>query len=143
VHTFNALMNRLYDLEAAPVHSDYLQAAQDLTLHFPRRALVIILTNFRDEDVPELQPAVRLLRRQHLVMVASLRESVLRSLAQQPLATPDDAVVAAAAHLFEQARRDAFARVTANDALSLDVEPAQLPAGLVNRYHAVKRAGLL
>ncbi|HEX7892477.1 MAG TPA: DUF58 domain-containing protein [Ramlibacter sp.] len=143
VHTFNALMNRLYDLEAAPVHSDYLQAAQDLTLHFPRRAFVIILTNFRDEDAPELQPAVRLLRRNHLVMVASLRESVLRSLAQQPLATADDAVVTAAAHLFEQGRRDAFAQVTSNDALSLDVEPSQLPAALVNRYHAVKRAGLL
>lgn len=143
VHTFNALMNRLYDLEAAPVHSDYLQAARDLVLHFPRRAFVIILTNFRDEDAPELQPAVRLLRRQHLVMVASLRESVLRSLAHQPIATADEAVVTAAAHLFEQGRRDAFAQVTANDALSLDVEPAQLPAALVNRYHAVKRAGLL
>lgn len=143
VHTFNALMNRLYDLEAAPVHSDYLQAARDLTLNFPRRAFVIILTNFRDEDAPELQPAVRLLRRQHLVMVASLRESVLRSLAQQPLASADDAVVTAAAHLFEQGRRDAFGQVTGNDALSLDVEPAELPAALVNRYHAVKRAGLL
>jgi uncharacterized protein (DUF58 family) len=143
VGTFNALMNRLYDLQPAAVHSDYLQVAQDLARHFPRRALVILLTNFRDEDAPELQPALRLLRRQHLVLVASLRERVLRSLADQPLIRPEEAVTTAAAHLFEQNRRDAFARVTAGDALSLDVEPAQLPAALVNRYHAVKRAGLL
>lgn len=141
--TFNALMNRLYDLQPAPVHSDYLQVAQDLARHFPRRALVVVLTNFRDEDAPELQPALRLLRRNHLVLVASLRERVLRVLAEQPLATPSDVVTTAAAHLFAQDRRDAFARIVANDALSLDVEPAQLPAALVNRYHAVKRAGLL
>lgn len=141
--TLNALMNRLYDIEPQAVHSDYLQAADDLLRHFPRRALVIVLTNFRDEDASELQPAVRLLRRRHLVMVASLRERVLRDLAQQPLARSEHAVEAAAAHLFEQSRRDAFARVVGHDALSVDVEPAQLPAALVNRYHAVKRAGLL
>lgn len=143
VGSFNALMNRLYDLQPAAVHSDYLQAAQDLSRHFPRRALVILLTNFRDEDAPELQPALRLLRRRHLVLVASLRERVLRSLAEQPIAGPDDAVAAASAHLFEQNRRDAFARIVANDPLSIDVEPAELPTMLVNRYHAVKRAGLL
>ena len=143
VGTFNALMNRLYDLQPAPVHSDYLQAAQDLLRHFPRRALVIVLTNFRDEDAPELAPALRLLRRRHLVLVASLRERVLRGLAERPLTHPDDAVTAATAHLFDQNRRDAFARIVAGDPLSLDVEPAQLPAALVNRYHAVKRAGLL
>ena len=141
--SLNALMNRLYDIEPAAVHSDYLQAANDLLLHFPRRALVIVLTNFRDEDAGELQPAVKLLRRRHLVLVASLRERVLRELAQQPLARAEHAVEAAAAHLFEQGRRDAFARVVGHDALSLDVEPAQLPAALVNRYHAVKRAGML
>ena len=143
VGMFNALMNRLYDIEPAAVHSDYLQAAHDFLRHFPRRALVILLTNFRDEDAPELQPALRLLRQRHLVIVASLRERVLRTLAEQPLTRPDEAVQAAAAHLFAQNRRDAFARVVGNDALSLDVEPAQLPTALVNRYHAVKRAGLL
>jgi uncharacterized protein (DUF58 family) len=141
--SLNALMNRLYDIEPAAVHSDYVQAANDLLRHFPRRALVIVLTNFRDEDASELLPAVKLLRRRHLVLVASLRERVLRELAQQPLARAEHAVEAAAAHLFEQDRRDAFARVVGHDALSVDVEPAQLPAALVNRYHAVKRAGML
>jgi hypothetical protein len=77
------------------------------------------------------------------VLVASLRERVLGEVAGQPLAQPEHAVEVAAAHLFGQARRDAFARAVGNDPLSMDVEPAQLPAALVNRYHAVKRAGLL
>jgi len=141
--TLNALMNRLHDIEASASHSDYLQAAQDLLRARRRRALVIVLTNFRDEDAAELQPALQLLRSRHLVMVASLRERVLGEIAAQPLSTPDSAVEVATAHLFDQSRRDAFARVVGNDALSIDVEPEQLAVALVNRYHAVKRAGLL
>jgi hypothetical protein len=49
----------------------------------------------------------------------------------------------ASAHLLAQARHDAFKRVVGRDRLSVDVEPRQLAATLVNRYHQVKRAGLL
>ncbi|MDR2153783.1 MAG: DUF58 domain-containing protein [Burkholderiaceae bacterium] len=139
----DALMNALYDLQPSATHSDYAAAAHELMRTHPRRALVIMLTNFRDEDADELQPALQLLRRRHLSLVASLRERVLGHLAAQPLDTPRRGVEVAAAHLFEQSRRDAFARVTGGDALSIDVEPAQLATALVNRYHAVKRAGLL
>ncbi len=141
--TLNALMARLHDIEPGASHSDYLRAAEALLRVQHKRALVIVLTNFRDEDAAELQPALKLLRRRHLVMVASLRERVLREIAEQPLKQPRDAVEAAGAHWFEQSRRDAFARAVGHDALSVDVEPAQLAVALVNRYHAVKRAGLL
>lgn len=141
--TLNALMARLHDVEPGTTHSDYLLAAQDLMRMQHKRALVIVLTNFRDEDATELQPALKLLRSRHLVMVASLRERVLRELAEQPLVLARQAAEVASAHWFEQSRRDAFRRVTGRDALSVDVEPAQLPVALVNRYHAVKRAGIL
>lgn len=139
----NALMNRLYDIQPSTTHSDYLLAARRLLSVQPRRSLVIVLTNFRDEDAAELRPAVQLMRTRHLVLVASLRERALGALAAQALGRPADAVDVAAAHLFEQARRDAFARVVGHDPLSIDVEPAQLAVALVNRYHAVKRARLL
>jgi uncharacterized protein (DUF58 family) len=141
--TLNALMNALYDLQPSATHSDYRAAVHELTHTHPRRALVIMLTNFRDEDADELQPALQLLRRRHLTLVASLRERVIGNLAAQPLDAPQSGIDVAAAHLFEQSRRDAFARVVGHDALSIDVEPAQLATALVNRYHAVKRAGLL
>ena len=141
--TLNALMNRLHDIEPGAAHSDYLMAAQSLLRLYPKRALVIVLTNFRDEDAPELRPALRLLRRNHLVLVASLRERVIGQVQSQARGTPQRSAEVAAAHLFEQSRRDAFQQVVGNDPLSIDVEPAQLPVTLVNRYHAVKRAGLL
>ena len=42
-----------------------------------------------------------------------------------------------------KSRRDAFNRLAARDALMVDAEPQQLGVQLVNRYHAVKRAGLI
>jgi uncharacterized protein (DUF58 family) len=141
--TLNALMARLYDVQPSATHSDYLVAAEELLKVQPKRALVIMLTNFRDEDAAELTPALRLLRSRHLVLVASLRERVLRELATQPITEDRHAIEVAAAHLFTQARGDAFARTTGHDALSVDVEPDALAVALVNRYHAVKRAGLL
>jgi len=143
VATLNALMNRLHDIQPGLTHSDYMFAARQVMSVQRRRALVIVLTNFRDEDAAELRPAVGLLRSHHLVLVASLRERVIGRIAAGPLRREQDAVDVAAAHLFEQTRRDTFAHVVGNDPLSVDVEPAQLAIALVNRYHAVKRAGLL
>ncbi|MGQ3054187.1 MAG: DUF58 domain-containing protein [Roseateles sp.] len=141
--TLNALMNKMHDLQPGGHHSDYLAAAEALSRQLRRRSLVIILTNFRDEDSPELQPALRLLRRRHLVLLASLRETALARIAGQAIQGADDATAVASAHLLSQARDDAFARVVDHDKLSIDVEPRALAATLVNRYHQVKRAGLL
>lgn len=137
------LTGRLYDLQPQATHSDYLAMATDVMRLQPKRALVVVLTNFRDEDASELEPALKLLRTRHLVMLASLRERVLRELAEQPLTQSIKAIDVAGAHLFEQARRDAFRKLAGRDALLIDVEPPQLAAELVNHYHAVKRAGLL
>ncbi len=149
--SLNALIAAIYDIEPRATHSDYLGAAAELMRVQRKRALVVVLTNFRDEDSAEIAPALRLMRSCHLVLLASLRERVLRELAEQPLASGvagsalGDAVAIeiAGAHHFAQARRDAFARLTSRDGLLIDVEPAHLPAQLVNRYRAVKRAGLL
>jgi len=149
--SLNELIAAIYDIEPRATHSDYLSAAAALMRVQRKRALVVVLTNFRDEDSAEIEPALRLLRSKHLVLLASLRERVLRELAEQPLGggvsgdlTGDKrAIEVAGAHLFAQSRRDAFARLATRDGLLIDVEPAQLPAQLVNRYRAVKRAGLL
>ena len=102
-----------------------------------------MITNFRDEDNTELGYALRLLRTRHLVLLASLRERIVRELVEQPLDSGDATLEVASAHLYEQSRRDAFNRLAARDALMVDAEPEQLGIELVNRYHAVKRAGLI
>jgi uncharacterized protein (DUF58 family) len=142
-HALNALMGELYGVQPTPTHSDYVAAAQDLLRRHAKRALVIVITNFRDEDGSELGQALRLLRSRHLVLLASLRERVVRELTRQPLGANDAAIDIASAHLYEQSRRDAFNRLAARDALMVDAEPERLGVELVNHYHAVKRGGLI
>nr|MDP9125229.1 DUF58 domain-containing protein [Pseudomonadota bacterium] len=139
----NALVAQLHDVEPSPVHSDYLAAARDLMLRLPRRSLVVVLTNFRDEDCDELADALRLMRTRHLVLLASLKEGVVAEIVAQPLDSDQAVVDVASAHWFQHARAEAFRRLAGRDQLLVDVEPAQLAATLVNRYHAVKRARLL
>ncbi len=141
--TLNALMGELFDVQPTPTHSDYLTAAEQLLRRQHKRALVIVITNFRDEDSNELGQALRLLRTRHLVLTASLREAVVGELTSQKLNSDDAALDVGSAHLYEQARRDAFNRIAAKDSLMVDAEPRRLGLELVNRYHAVKRAGLI
>ena len=140
-HALNALMGEFYAVEPTPTHSDYVVAAEDVLTRHHKRALVIVITNFRDEDNAELGYALRLLRSRHLVLLASLRERVVGELMGQPLSTTDAVVDVASAHLYEQARRDAFQRLAGRDGLMVDTEPDQLGVQLVNRYRAIKRAG--
>ncbi len=142
-HTLHALMGELYGLQPTPSHSDYVAAARDLLRREQKRALVIVITNFRDEDSRELGLALKLLRQRHLVLLASVRERIVGELIVQPLASGNAALDVASAHLYEQSRRDAFRRLSSRDALMIDAEPERLGIELVNRYHAVKRAGMI
>jgi uncharacterized protein (DUF58 family) len=139
----NSLVARLHDVEPSPTHSDYLAAARDLMLRVPRRSLVVVLTNFRDEDCEELEDALKLMRTRHLVLLASLKEGVVAEIAAQPLDDNRAIVDVASAHWFQNARAQAFRRLSGKNQLLVDVEPEKLAATLVNRYHAVKRARLL
>ena len=143
VRSLNTLMSELYDVQPSTTHSDYVMAAQELLRKQRKRALVIVITNFRGEDGPELGHALRLLRTRHLVLLASLKEGVVRELTQQSIDRPDATIEVASAHMYEQSRRDAFNRLAARDALMVDAEPERLGIELVNRYHAAKRAGLI
>jgi uncharacterized protein (DUF58 family) len=141
--TLNTLMSELYAVQPTPSHSDYLSAAQALMTRHRKRSLVILITNFRDEDSTELGQALRLLRTRHLVLTASLRERVVSELMWQGASTFDSAIEISSAHLYEQARRDAFNRIAARDSLMVDAEPQRLGVELVNRYQSVKKAGLI
>jgi uncharacterized protein (DUF58 family) len=142
-HAINALLAQLYGIQPALTHSDYVAAAQDLMRVQRKRALIVMITNFRDEDSTELSHALRLLRSRHLVLLASLRERIVGQLLAQPLTSGGAAIDVASAHMYEQSRRDAFNRLATDHALAVDAEPERLGVELVNRYHALKRAGLI
>jgi len=141
--TIDTLLRASYDLQAQPVATDYLAAATELSLRQRRRSLVMLVTNVRDEDIEDLLAAVRLLQRQHLVCVASLRERALDDALAQPVETLQDATQAGAIARYLQQRSDAHDALRSHRVMVLDVTAEALPGALVERYLAVKRDGLL
>lgn len=139
----DTLLNTIFDLQARPVATDYLEAATQLMLRQRRRALVMLVTNVRDEDIEDLLTAVRLLQRQHLVCVASLREQALDHALEQPVESLHQAIGAGALARYLEERNRAHQSLRSEGVMVLDVTCAQLPAALVERYLAVKRGGLL
>jgi uncharacterized protein (DUF58 family) len=141
--TVNRLLNAVYDLQPTPEAADPLAAARELMQTQTRRAMVLMLTNSRDEDQEELAAAIRLLRRRHLVVVADLRETALERTLAEPVTDRDSALRFHGVQGYLQARRDHHERLGHLGAYVLDLLPRQLPVALVNQYFAVKRAGTL
>ena len=137
------ILEGLFDVHAQPRASDPLAAAAALMERVPKRSLVVWVSNLRDEDGSELEAALHLLARRHLVLLASLRETALDRGRDAPIESRDDALRVAAIHHYLGERRRAHARLAAGDALLLDCAPEQLPVALVNGYLEVKAAGLL
>mgnify|MGYP001010093900 CR=1 FL=1 len=139
----NDILNAVYDLQPTLATSDYQRAAVELLHRVRKRALVVILTNLRDEDDDDLVPALQLLRTRHLVLLASLRERTLGDALAQPITSFDDALTHAAAAEFLQRRSVAMRQLALGGVMLLDVEPQALAVTLVNRYLEVKRSGRL
>ena len=139
----DTLLGASYDLQPAPVATDYLAAATELALRQRRRALVMLITNLRDEDIEDLIGAVRLLQKRHLVVVASLRENDLDEALDRPVHDLDTAVAAAAAAEYVAKRQAAHDALRNHRVMVLDTTCDRLPAALVEQYLSIKRSGLL
>ena len=137
-------MGELFDVQPTPTHSDYLErgagpaapAAQSARSSSSSRTFAT-----RTRASSARRCAAALAPSRHDGQPARRRRARARS--TQPLRSHESAIEVASAHLYEQARRDAFNRIAARDALMVDAEPQRLGIELVNRYHAVKRAGLI
>ncbi len=137
------LLAAVYDLETSAAPADYVAAAVRLATRERRRALVVVVSNLRDEDASDLYPALKLLSQRHLVLFASLRESALASAAAGPTETLQEALLVASCRRYLAARERAHEQVRGQGVLTLDVEPERLPVAMVNRYLEIKRAGML
>ena len=142
-HTLNALMGQLYDVQPTPTHSDYVAAARML-LAAPSQARA----RHRHHELPRrgqhrARHALRLLR--------SPPSRAARQPARADRRRADPSAAASGGHV-DRRRQRASLRAGAprrvqpardRDALMVDAEPERLGVELVNRYHAVKRAGLI
>jgi uncharacterized protein (DUF58 family) len=139
----NVLMNHVYDLNSTQRPADYRSAIRQLLARQKRRALIVLVTNLRDEDDDQLLESVKQLSRHHRVLIASLREEVLDELRQTPVQTWQKALDYCGTVDFLNARAELHERLSAHGIPVLDVRPGELGPQLVTRYLSWKKAGTL
>jgi uncharacterized protein (DUF58 family) len=139
----NVLLNTVYDLDSTQRPADYQAAANQLLSRQKRRALVVLVTNLRDEDDDELLSAVKRLSAQHRVLVASLREETLDTLRQTPVQTLPEALAYCGTVNYLNERAELHERLSAHGVPVVDVRPAELGAELVTQYLSWKRSAAL
>ncbi|WP_437883211.1 DUF58 domain-containing protein [Pseudomonas sp. LRF_L74] len=139
----SAILNAVYALDSTRRPADYAAAINALLARQRRRALVVLVTNLRDEDDEELIGAVKRMSRQHRVLVASLREEVLDQLRHKPVETYQQALAYCGTVDYLGARAGLHERLLANGIPVLDARPSELGPELVSSYLAWKKAGVL
>lgn len=134
----------LADIEARLVEADYRAAFAHALARFPRRALLIVLTELAGEAATEtLVPALPLLRQRHLVMVAAVRDPVVEDWARQRPRTVEQTYRRAAA-IRALDQRTAVAHTLRNQgATVLDALPGRLAAAITDAYLETKATGRL
>jgi uncharacterized protein (DUF58 family) len=142
-HNVQQMLNALYDLQPTTQAPDYIQAATELLVRQKKRALVILLTNLRDEDMDDLLPALHILRKHHLVLLASMREQAIDKALDAPVDNLEDALHKASVQHYLHTREATLERIRAAGIHCLDVPPPEMSVGLTNHYLDIKRNAVL
>lgn len=142
VGSVNRLLNVLYDLQPTLESSDFLAAAELLMRRVNKRSLVVVLSNLRDEDDENMIEALKLMRKKHLVLLSSLRESALDQTREGAITDFSSALERSALELYLAERRRVFERWQHMGIEVLDTVPEQLPVALVNAYLDLKMRGV-
>jgi uncharacterized protein (DUF58 family) len=108
-----------------------------------RRALVVFCTNLRSEDQAHLLRPLQLIRRRHLVIVASLREREVLSRLHTPVHSLNSARSFGAANQYVEERHLLLHSLRRAGILTIDAPAEVLPVALGNLYLDIKKEAVL
>lgn len=134
----------MYSLEPKLVESDYRGAFAATLSRFRRRTMLVVLTELAEQAVTQsLLPALPLIARDHLMVVASVTDpEVLQWATSSPLEAGAAYRKAAAAAVLDDRRRT-VARLRGLGAVVVDAMPGRLAPDLADAYLKVKATGRL
>lgn len=143
-HQLRRVTEAMYDLEPALVESDHRLAFATALSRFRRRSLVVLSTELAEQALDEtLLPALPLILRDHLVVIASVVDpAVARWAAARPEDAGDAYRRAAAISALEERRR-VVSRLRGMGATVVDAAPGDLAPRLTDTYLKVKATGRL
>ncbi len=134
----------MYDLQPALVESDYRGAFVATLAQFRRRTMIVVHTELVEAAVGEfLLPALPLISRSHVVVIASVRDPLVVDWATAPSAESHEVYRQVAAGKSMAERERVIAALKAKGATVVDAAPGELAAKLADVYLQVKATGRL
>jgi uncharacterized protein (DUF58 family) len=143
VANISKILNTAYDLDATTRASDYTSAVRALLTRHSKRSLIVLLSNVRDENTDDLLPALRLLQRKHLVLLANLEEPALYEVLGEAVETFGSALRYAGTLAHMEKRHQITRQFNRSGLITINCTPQQMPVKLVNQYFEIKREGRL
>ncbi len=145
----NVAQNRLitealYDLRGDYTESDHGLCLRLVASRHPKRALLVVLTDFVDATTAaEMVAHLRLAARRHVVLFVALKDPFLERAARAVPRTAAEGFRKAAAVDLLHERREVLERLRQVGAHVLDAEPTGLTPPVINRYLEITFRGLL
>jgi uncharacterized protein (DUF58 family) len=141
---FPRIQEAVAKLDYRSEETNFTLALAELNIRLRRRALVILFTDFVDTVTAELLiESLQRVANRHVVLFVTLRDSVLSNLTDRSPESFDDVADAVIAYDLLRDRKIVLERLERLGIHCLDVSTATLPAGLINRYLAIKQRGLI
>lgn len=141
---FGRILESCFDLEARLVESDYRQAFVHSLTRFRRRTMLVVFTDLVEQAIElHLIPALPLVTRSHLVVVAAVRDPAVEAWAAEPPVDGAAAYRSVAARSALVERERVAARLRRVGATVIDEPPHLLAARLADAYIKTKATGRL
>jgi uncharacterized protein (DUF58 family) len=138
------LVDALALVRSDGVEADHAAAAAAVMAAQKRRALVVWLTDVADTaGVPDVIEHALRMAPAHVVLFGVMRQPAIASLSAAAPASPAEMFRVMAAQETLDRRESLLYGLRQHGALVLEVSPAELSSGLVDRYLEVKERGLL
>jgi uncharacterized protein (DUF58 family) len=138
------VIEAMYDLDPVLSESDYRGAFAATLARFRRRSMLVLFTDLVEQAVGEtLLPALPLIARHHLVVVAAVTDPDVARWAAESAHDGAEAYRKAAALSALEERRRTTAQLRAKGATVVDAPPELLATRLADTYLSVKATGAL
>jgi uncharacterized protein (DUF58 family) len=138
------VVEAMFDLEPVFTESDYRGAFNETLVRFRRRAMLVIYTELVEQAVGEsLLPALGLIARNHVVVIAAVQDPAVVTWAHGAASTDEHVYRKVAAIGALEERRRTVVRLQRLGATVIDAPPRALPMQLADAYLRVKATGRL
>jgi uncharacterized protein (DUF58 family) len=144
LQSFSRIQQAIAHLDYRSEETNFTLALAELNTRLRRRALVVLFTDFVDTTTAELLlESLQRISNRHVVLFVTLKDTVLEGIADAAPERFEDVTKAVVAHDMLRDREIVLERLARLGIHCLDVSPAGLSAGLINRYLEIKQRGLI